>query len=705
MQADATGKRQRRRLSHREEGEEECQNAKQSLHAGLLDASAILTAAAEKQITVHGFLPAMVYRGADWLGGLMKLRWYINRLRNMEPAEVLHRLAEHRRRAASRGRDEGWVRYAAKPVGAVFPGLAARVTAANEAQRRAIALAAEATLAGRFSALGRDWPQRGPASLFPPDLWRLDPVTGRLWPGADVYTFDIDFRHDGSRGDIKYVWEINRLQFLPALAAHMLLEDDVRSLAAIEAAIESWHRANPPFRGVAWSSGIEVALRAISLIVTCDLLGDRISDDARRRAGEILVASGYWLPRFPSRFSSANNHLVAELAGEFLIGLALAVPATPARETLQAEVLKQILPDGTGAEQSPTYAAFTAELVLLCALAARGAGQPFAPPVEQRLGAFADFVGRFVGESVSFGDDDEGRAMTLGNEPDYPASVAAAIAGFRDQRGVLPRSGDFRTLLFGAPAAAISADIGLTTFPDGGLSVWRGEIQGRRVHLTFDHGPLGYLSIAAHGHADALALTLSIDGVPVLVDPGTWLYGSGGSWRSWFRSTPAHNTLNIEGVSQSTMAGAFNWSHKADAELIESRPEPDWRLRGRHHGYRKRYGVTHERTLSRETAGISVTDRLAGGAREAEIVFQLAAGLAAERTDNRVTVRRNGEPLLEMHFPDPAIEISSGGDMPGQGGWVSPRFGIRQPAERVSWRGKVDENGVRSWLLPIQGRG
>ena len=28
--------------------------------------------------------------------------------------------------------------------------------------------------------------------------------------------------------------------------------------------------------------------------------------------------------------------------------------------------------------------------------------------------------------------------------------------------------------------------------------------------LTFDHGPVGYLSIAAHGHADTLAVWLSI---------------------------------------------------------------------------------------------------------------------------------------------------------------------------------------------------
>jgi hypothetical protein len=69
-----------------------------------------------------------------------------------------------------------------------------------------------------------------------------------------------------------------------------------------------------------------------------------------------------------------------------------------------------------------------------------------------------------------------------------------------------------------------------------------------------DHGPLGYLSIAAHGHADANAVTLSLDDRPILVDPGTYLYYSCGKWRDWFRGTRAHNTLNVQGADQSISA-------------------------------------------------------------------------------------------------------------------------------------------------------
>lgn len=624
----------------------------------------------------------------------MKLGWYVNRLRSMEPAEVVHRLREAGRKRASSARHEGWARYPAEPLRTVFPHWPERIRTATQEQRAAIEAAAKRALHGEFAALGRTWPARDSADLFPAAAWRLDPVSGTDWP-AGAYCFDIDFRHEPGRGDVKYVWEFNRLQDLPVLAAFAVLENNLPAVAAIETAIQSWHTANPPFRGVGWASGIEVALRAISLIAVHSLVGDRLTRGVEGCIAEILSASAFWLPRFPSLHSSANNHRVAELAGEALIAHALGNDPSPAERELAREIALQILPDGASAEQTPTYGAFTAELVLLCLDAVRQGGGDLPDVVQQRLAAFADFVNA-IG-AARFGDDDEGRAITLGDEPDYAASVASAIDGALGRPG-LPVS-DFRALLFARPKAEARAQ-GLITFPDGGLAIWRGSLAGRNVDFTFDYGPLGYLSIAAHGHADALAIALSIDGLPVLVDPGTYLYGSGGAWRSWFRSTPAHNTLNIDSESQSVMSGAFNWSHKAHAALIESHSQPDWRVRAKQDGYVRRFGATHERTVSCGRDEIVVSDRLLGAAHEAEIVFQLAPGLEAERNGRTLTVRAGEDRLLAIKLPEGAIAVTTGGDSPA-GGWVSPRFGVKVPATRVAWRGPVDAEGVVTRLLVL----
>lgn len=626
----------------------------------------------------------------------MKLDWYIARLRNMAPAEIVHRLVEQARRRLERRRSGNWDRWAPLTVGAL-PGFAERVLSAGRDDRALVAAAAEETLGGRFAALGRHWPARVPGALFPAALWRLDPVTGDAWPGADVYCFDIDFRHDGRRGDVKYVWEINRLQFLPPLAAHYCLSGDERALAPIAAAVTSWMAANPPFQGVAWASGIEVALRAISLILVVAVLGDALPAATRMEIGQVLAASRHWLATFPSRFSSANNHRIAELAGLSLIALASAGSPDAAAHELADEIGKQIHADGSGAEQSPTYAAFSAELALLCAVATRDMGLRLAPILDERLRAFAEFAGWLGGgEPLRFGDDDEGRAVSGGvAEADYPRSVAAAVAACLGQPGPALAS-DFRGLLLGRPPTRHPAPAGLRTFAGGGLSIWHGELAGRNVRLGFDHGPLGYLAIAAHGHADALAVSLSIDGINVLVDPGTYLYGSGGNWRTWFRSTPAHNTLNLDGESQSLVSGAFNWSHKARAKLLDSAVGDDgWQLRGRHDGYVGRFGVMHERDVALGSGAVVITDRLTGGApRHAELAWQLAPGLTARAEGAMVTVSAETGPLCRLTFPTSAITIETGGRVPGEGGAVSPAFGILRPAPRIAWRGEVGETDV-----------
>ncbi len=260
---------------------------------------------------------------------------------------------------------------------------------------------------------------------------------------------------------------------------------------------------------------------------------------------------------------------------------------------------------------------------------------------------------------------------------------------------------DLLALLAGRPTFHSKPHLGLKTFSQGGLSVWRGTLAGRKVELLFDHGPLGYLSIAAHGHADCLAVALAIDGRPVLVDPGTYLYGSGGVWREWFRSTPAHNTLNIGGESQSLSAGPFNWSHKARAIPGDVRGGPQWSVSACHDGYRRRFGADHERQVERVAEDILITDRLIGRTQPAELVFQLAPGLSTSRQGNRLTVLDGDAALLEIHLPDGVIEISSGVENAPETGWVSLRFGTRQPAFRVAWKGAIGNHPVVTRLRVV----
>ena len=85
-------------------------------------------------------------------------------------------------------------------------------------------------------------------------------------------------------------------------------------------------------------------------------------------------------------------------------------------------------------------------------------------------------------------------------------------------------------------------------YADAGLTFLRSSpADGEEIWCRCDAGPHGFLSIAAHAHADALAVEVRYNGVDVLADPGTYCYHGEPRWRSYFRSTLAHNTIEVGG--------------------------------------------------------------------------------------------------------------------------------------------------------------
>ncbi len=624
----------------------------------------------------------------------MKLAWYLNRLASMSAPEIGHRVLEQAKRRQARRRPVSWADFAGPGTVLPLPGL--MPVSLTPARRDAVRTAADGVLAGDFVALGVRWPRQRAENLFSPDQWWVDPVTGRRWPGIDGYCFDVPYRHATGIGDIKYVWEYNRLQILQPLAAAFLVFGDRAALAAIEAALQSWKEANPPFRGLAWNSGIEIALRAISLAIVATYCDAGLSASSREALATMLRAHRYWLARYPSRFSSANNHLVAELAGLVMIDLSLDPRASSVAKHLRAlarEAGRQILPDGAPAEQSPTYGAFTAELILLAMRVAQADGHVTGAVIGERLGRFASFVAALAepdSRVPRLGDDDEGRVVTLcREETTYPASVARAIAGALGQPCGLGASGadTLREALVPSAAAAPSPPAeALITFPYGGLTSVRWGAAGHRLHLVVDHGPLGYLSIAAHGHADANAVTLALDGHPVLVDPGTYLYHAGREWRDWFRGTRAHNTLSVADDDQSAITGPFNWGRRATAALDSAHPGTSWQVVTRHDGYRRRFGADHRRTLRAITDGFAILDEMPVEAEVGvELAFQLAGDLDARLAGTVCVVSRAGQDLLRIEFdPTGRVTLAEGEDF-YVGGWVSERFGEKTPACRIAW--------------------
>jgi len=539
--------------------------------------------------------------------------------------------------------------------------------------------------------------------------WSLDPESCEHWRW-DEYTFDIPRRSGQGPGDVKFVWELSRLQHLQVLAlgAYVLGRDDARK-CCLEF-LESWLRDNPPYRGLGYACGIELASRVVSILVIVTCLGaGTIGEAMSTKLWSSLIIHGRWIARFPSLYSSANNHLVAESAALYILGsLAPQIPdADDWREKgwarLVEESRRQILDDGVGAEQSPTYLAYTMEWLLLARTVNASLNDTAGTALDDALKRGASFIASIAdtrGNVPFIGDCDEGVVLRPKlNESNYLASVVTAIASCL-------QCGDLRHPAFVADSRSYlltgsilpEPDLSLKSmvFPDGGYSVIRSTGQGKEIFLLLDHGPLGFAETAAHGHADALSVWLHIDGEPILVDFGTYRYFADTGWRAWARSTAAHNTIEIDGLSQSEMTAQFNWGQRAAGRLLHHDLSGERQsCSASHDGYLGTLDVTHERQVELDGSSlVKIDDRITGqGDHTLKLSYHFSAQVDVELLqDDEFAIRIGEELIATMALDCPGMDSGisrQGGEMQPGPGAISPEYNSLRPSSSIIVSGRV----------------
>ncbi|WJH37652.1 heparinase II/III-family protein (plasmid) [Aliirhizobium terrae] len=387
-------------------------------------------------------------------------------------------------------------------------------------------------------------------------------------------------------------------------------------------------------------------------------------------------------------------------------------------EILIDEVERQFHADGIGAEQSPTYTAFTLELYLTAASVAERRGNPLPSAVINRLAVVGDALSWFMdenGQVPRIGDDDEGRVIVSDLQADrlYVASILQATAAICKRAYLAPpvAPAHLRDLVFRRSEAKISRQArgtGARNFPDGGYTVLRERINEKRVVLIMDHAPLGYLSIAAHGHADTLSVWLSYGGKSLLGDAGTYLYHSGGAWRDAFRGTQLHNTLSIGGQSSSLVSGAFNWKAKADVHDVDVDCHLDsFRCQATHDGYLARFGVKHGRILKRISSDtFTIEDRLDGPCRsELPVMIGFVAGDGIEIVEADCSGSFNfvadGAVLMRLTGPQGLSARICRAVEDRKLGWLSHSFGRKQPASHLVFEGIVSPSSSMMTQLKL----
>lgn len=590
--------------------------------------------------------------------------------------------------------------------------------------RQAIVAAADGLLRGRAVVLGtlRE-------DMDDPD-WALDPRSGIAYPRRRC-ALEVDYRGPADERDPKQVWELSRHHHLTVLASAWRLTGDERYASATVRQLGSWWSQNPAMTGINWTNGIELGIRLISWVWIRRLLDGWHSAPAAFEHNDLAIGQIYWHQRYLadcfSRGSSANNHVVAEAAGWLAASCAFPWFAESERwqkaasALLQRELEHNTFRDGVNREQAFEYHAFVAELALAAAAEAEAAGVPLAPAFWEVLCHMLDVVAAVLDRSARpprYGDGDGGRALVL-DDPlaDRWGSLLAAGAAVFGAKEWWPRTApDARSILVagmvgrrvevqGRPATRPSH------FPDAGMTILRSPRDAdEEIWCRCDGGPHGFLSIAAHAHADALSIEVRHDGVELLVDPGTYGYFGEPRWRRYFRSTLAHNTIELDGRDQSDPGGPFLWLRHAQSEIIDLELDGEgaqrWSAQHRAYG-RLGAPVRHRRSvvLDPQARSLFVVDRLdVAGPHPVRMTYHLGPSVEVALEPDRASLRwkhPSGQmATATVRLPPELTWTAYRGSTDPILGWYSSELGHREPVTTLLGRGLVrrGETVLRSEL-------
>ena len=438
--------------------------------------------------------------------------------------------------------------------------------------------------------------------------------------------------------------------------------------------ITKWKETTSWGKGLPYREAYLPAHRVIYLIKSFLLLLKQLDNDSAFRTQflRIIIEENLFVEK-NLEYHIPGNHLIKDakaliFCGAFFRGRKAEKWLNKGEEILFSQVEKQVFDDGGHFERSPMYHAIVLQDVLESVMLLNDLNRQIPVWLLEKLNRMVEFLQSMThpnGELALFGDSSCEFETTLAGIFNLANSVLK-----KKSDKILGHQYDEKMIC--------------KAYPDSGYYL----ITNSKLphYLIIDGGAIANHNLPAHSHCDGLSFELSVAEQKIIIDSGAYLYEPG-KWRDFFRSTRAHNTVQVDGSEQAEMWGSFRMGRQSRVRVINWLIEPNFVYWEAVLTFPKSNKMSIRRRIIYWDDGFwTIVDKLEGrDYHQMESLLHLSPDLYITNSNlhNGLIFNTITNSIFFAPFSNCKIEFHEGEHEPIQG-WHSPSFGHKIPNKVIS---------------------
>lgn len=379
--------------------------------------------------------------------------------------------------------------------------------------------------------------------------WLKDPISEKQWD-AKVFAHDASVKQEGF-GDVKFVLEINKFNFLVQVAQAYYLTKDEKYIKYIDSSFKGWIDKVNPEQSVVNKIIMDLGFRVINIVQIIFLC----QDNAYFTSNTLPVLLGIvkqhekTIRKFSSprwlKTGNGGNHNIGEMVGLLCAQWVLVSYGCGSCNKSQKDAYRYLMEaldrtiasNGLYLENSTNYARLVYEFLVffdiirqVFSVSSKNDNEYETKNYKERLANYLSDI-TYHNQLPNFGDNDDAQVLIPFKQdscdiPFIAEKTKTTRGDYLDSGQWLYRSKD-------------KNDVYLFTRV-GRFSSFR---EGANIHV----------------HNDILSIVLGVKGNFVFIDRGCFLYNSGEQLLKEYKSIVSHNTIVVDGVEQSDIQG---WAMK-----------------------------------------------------------------------------------------------------------------------------------------------